>query len=408
MCSHQFCVPFLLLLYFHIITVTTPQRPGKVVKAVSEDSQRNRAHKRIHSLIKTLIALFISLCIAAIGLELDRRDIALVDTLDQHVGDWRIALGSPQAPDQRSDIAIVLLNEDTLLDYESRSPIDRTLLAELVQSIDAAKPRLIALDFIFDRPTSADHALIAAVKKATSPIVFSAIDPRAGGAGMSARAAREGLVRQAELLTAMGHPYGHVMLERRKGYLAASDAVVRYIPSPHVVGELQPKASKIASVGDLVTAASEQPVAAFVDVIAQEAGIKHTPENNVIAWLRSPQKFELFETIYVPRHNPGEGAAAIKRISSFREQIKDRIVLIGATLVDRDQHRTPLSVIEDATVPGVMIHAQALAQRIDGDRDVIVWSWYGLLPLVGSVALARARRFSQSSREATPELKSAS
>ena len=135
--------------------------------------------------LRFFCAAFMSFLIATIGLELDQQDIALVDTLDQYVGDWRIALGSPQAEDQRPDIAIVLVTEDTLLDYQSRSPIDRNLLAELVRAVDAARPRAIALDFIFDRANTSDSALIAAVRGATSPIILGTIDERALRPGLS-------------------------------------------------------------------------------------------------------------------------------------------------------------------------------------------------------------------------------
>ena len=38
--------------------------------------------------------------------------------------------------------------------------------------------------------------------------------------------------------------------------------------------------------------------------------------------------------------------------------------------IARDQHLTPLSILDGTPMPGVYIHAQALAQRIDGNRDI--------------------------------------
>jgi CHASE2 domain-containing sensor protein len=45
-------------------------------------------------------------------------------------------------------------------------------------------------------------------------------------------------------------------------------------------------------------------------------------------------------------------------------------VLIGATMIDRDHHLTPLSILDHTLMPGVLIHAQALAQRFDANRDI--------------------------------------
>src|SRR5262249_53343890 len=124
---------------------------------------------------RLVAGLFASL-VAALGLVLDVLNINPVETLDKFVGDHRLAWLSSQAKAQRQDIAVVLVTEETLLDYESRSPISRTLLAELVKAIDAARPKAIGLDIIFDRRTAQDALLVAAVRRARAPIVLGAID----------------------------------------------------------------------------------------------------------------------------------------------------------------------------------------------------------------------------------------
>ena len=177
------------------------------------------------------------------------------------------------------------------------------------------------------------------------------------------------------------------MLERREGFLAASDAVVRYIARAYRPNGNDINVSVVAGTRYAPQSPTlRRPVDAFVDVIATQLGIRHNPSNNIIAWQRSPPNYELFATIRVPRHLPGQVRVTVERIPAFRDLLNGRIVFVGASMVDRDQHRTPLSVVEDPTVPGVIIHAQALAQRMDGNRDIIVWSWYKLLLLVAGVA----------------------
>ena len=92
-----------------------------------------------------------------------------------------------------------------------------------------------------------------------------------------------------------------------------------------------------------------------------------------IAWLRPPDdRTPLFLTLVVPRHSAEAVRPKLEGIflPSWRELLKGRIVLIGATMVDRDRHITPLSAIDHATTAGIYIHAQALAQRLDGNRDI--------------------------------------
>ena len=287
---------------------------------------------------------------AIVGVVLHKLDLPLVDTLDKHLGDLRIAYGSPVAQAQRSDIAIVLITEDTLLDYESRSPIDRALVAELVRAIDSAHPKAIGLDLILDRRTRHDAQLIRALREAKTPIVLGAIDSRIQGIHPSS------LAIQTEIHQATGQPAGHVMLARKDGMLAANDRVVRYIAPPEILGNAAPSTRR-----------------AFVDVLAEVAGVTHVPPTRVISWERQPDwRTPLFPTISLPRHSPEAVKPALEGLfqPSWREFLKDRIVLVGAAMIDQDKHLTPLSALDGFPTSGIYIHAQALAQRIDGDRDI--------------------------------------
>jgi adenylate cyclase len=60
-------------------------------------------------------------------------------------------------------------------------------------------------------------------------------------------------------------------------------------------------------------------------------------------------------------------------------------VLIGGDFVDRDKHLTPLSIADGARLPGVVVHAQILAQLIDG-RSLYTMPWLNELLLLIAVA----------------------
>ena len=309
----------------------------------SVDSGRVRSAYR--PLAVGLLALIYAAVVSALALALAARDIALVGTLDKYLGDFRTALFSPRAPEQRSDIAVVLITEDTLLDYSVRSPISGKLIGALLEGIDRAKPKAIGLDFIFDRRTPVTADFIAAAKRVKSPLVLGAIDDRLAGLP------RESLATQAEILREIDRPVGHLLLEHKVGFLASGNDTIRYLAANYTG---QPKRTSLAN------------------VLTQAAGYRYEPPNRQIAWQLPPgdTSQSLYLTLNVPRHQPAVLDTDRNSVvpASWNELLHDRVVLVGASMVDRDRHAAPLSAIDDLRVPGVMIHAQAIAQRIDGSN----------------------------------------
>ena len=314
---------------------------------------------------------------SALGLWLAARDIAVVDTVDKYLGDFRTALFSPRAAAQRADIAVVLIGETTLLDYDVRSPISGRLLGKVIEGIDRAGPKAIGLDFIFDRRTPYSAEFLAATKRVKSPLVLGAVDDRISGLP------KESLETQAEILAAIGRPVGHLLLEHKAGLLATGNDTIRYVAGPYR-GLL--RRDSLAS------------------MLARAAKYNHEPANRLIAWQLEPTDTSqpLFLTLTVPRH-PQDGVGGDTGTvvpDSWAELLHDRVVLVGANMVDRDQHTTPLSVIDGRRVPGVMIHAQALAQRLDGStghsrdiRALPIWSTFLFVTLVALVCFAAGRRY---------------
>ena len=93
--------------------------------------------------------------------------------------DLLIAVLAPAEPQHR-DIALVAIDEDTLAAAACRSPIDRFLLAGMVERLDAAGVRAIGLDVLLDQPTTpeADARLARVLRQARAPVV--AITAQAG------------------------------------------------------------------------------------------------------------------------------------------------------------------------------------------------------------------------------------
>ena len=101
----------------------------------------------------------------------------LAQGLDHWSTDLQIATLSPRRPAQYPRIALIVITDRTLQDRPYTSPIDRQLIADLVERLDAAGAKVIGLDIVFDRPTepSKDGKLIA-------------VDPKGHGKGRAGRA----------------------------------------------------------------------------------------------------------------------------------------------------------------------------------------------------------------------------
>jgi adenylate cyclase len=270
--------------------------------------------------------------------------------------DWRTMLFSKQASAQRNDVAVVFIGEESVADYDYVSPVDRGLLARLIRALDEAKVKAIGLDFIFDRKTESakTRELLEAIRNSRAPIAIGAFDKRAGFRP-------EHLSYQESFFKEAGPKLkiGHVFFARDIDNLKTPDGVVRYM-------------------GD--TSSEEPRRKSLSAVLAEVAGKTEDPATRRIAWQLAPPQGDLFATFTVPRHSPG---ASLDKIlpPNWRSSLEGKIVLVGGNFLDRDRHLTPLAVWDNAKIPGVLIQAQVLAQRLDG-RAVYDMPKYVEFPLL--------------------------
>ncbi|WP_170937206.1 MULTISPECIES: CHASE2 domain-containing protein [Rhodomicrobium] len=274
---------------------------------------------------------------------------------DEWTYDWRTFFFSPTAPQTSRDIALILINEESMADYDYISPVDRGLTAKLIKGLDAAGPKVIGLDFIYDRKSepAKTEALIEAIKTAKSPIVFGAIDRRVRGFRP------EDLKYQDDFIARTGRDAGHVFFARDLEQLKIGDQVVRYLGAPSPDRE------------------------SFAQLIAEKSKLPwKAPDSPYISWLLPPDGEDLFPLFKVPRHDPDAGPDVVLP-ESWRAALRGKIVLIGGDFVDRDKHLTPLTIWDGAKMPGVMVQAQILSQLLDGRSvDTLLWSTEIILLIV--------------------------
>jgi CHASE2 domain-containing sensor protein len=315
----------------------------------SSPAPHQTARARITTLTVVVAAVFAA--VAAVGLTwLAHQGLMVFQAPDKFAYDWRHALLSRKETSTRPDLALVMIADETLSDYPFQQPVNRRLLAALVRALDAAGPKAIGIDFIFDRPTFAeqDRELAEAIRSARTPIVLGAIDER-GGANPA------GLAFQKQFFEAAGverqkERIGHLYFDRGAQGIGRLDQTIRFVA---------PKSSKP---GDLQ--------ASFAEVLVRTGGesVKPIGEGGHIAWLqRTAADGSLaIAEIIIPHQDFKNTSPDHVLPASWRAALKDKIVIVGGNFPDRDRHLIPPSVADGRRVPGAWIHANVAAQIIDG------------------------------------------
>ena len=250
------------------------------------------------------------------------------------VPDQAIEKLSPRSSAQSRKVVLVYVTDATLKDLPYIAPVDRQVLADVVKAVDQADAAVIGLDFIFDRKSEQpkDEALIAALRQAQAKVVLGALDDRSppGSADLGWQSEFFERARPAEL--------GHLYFDEARQTFARSDHVVRSIAA--------------AGPRDLYRKS-------FAEALAAAAGSNAPLPTRTIAWLLpSRSGDDVFLTLSAD-DLLGAGANL-----PLKQLLGGKIVIIAGDFPDRDQHFTPLSY--ETQYPGAFIHAQALAQILDG------------------------------------------
>ncbi len=245
---------------------------------------------------------------------------------------------------QNRDVVILTLTEDTLAQFPYRSPVDRAFLAELIRAVDRAGARAIGFDVLFDQPTEPekDAMLATAFREAKLPIVVA----WAGKGSGITPAQSEWL---ADYTTSVHHGLANLRKDDR-------DGTVREVLPPEDGLDCLPCA------------------------VARVMGSR-VPERAVpIVYRRGPDS----ATPAVPAY-PAHIAAMVPP-----DWLRGKAVLVGSDLPQEDRHRTPFAAAfgnHEGTIPGVMIHAFALAQFLDG-RTRAPWTLAHSAVLTTAIAAA--------------------
>ena len=265
----------------------------------------------------------LALLVAVVGVSLALpRVFVPAAAIENWVSDLFAVFTTPPEP-QNQDVVVLTLTEDTLAQFPYRSPVDRAFLADLIRTVDKAGARAIGFDVLFDQPTEPDKdaALAAAFAQARLPIVAA---QAGGGAGLTPA--------QTSFLagfTRAVHPGLANLLKDDR------DGTVRETLPP------------------------ENGVFCLPCAEAEALGRPVPTTAAPILYRRGPDA----ATPAIPAY-PAHLAAMLPT-----DWLRGKAVMVGSDLPQEDRHRTPFAAAfgnREGTIPGVFIHAFALAQFLDG------------------------------------------
>jgi adenylate cyclase len=282
--------------------------------------------------------IFVSACVLGLLALLFVPQATPIPHLEYWTADWRTAFLSDRTEADHPRIAVVVINDTTLEPYPYLSPTDRSLLTDIVNAANVGHAAVVGLDFFFAKPTEPDkdEAIVAALQPGPgrARIVLGVADTRI-------RLNANQRAYQDAFLARIDQPQGYLNLKRD------ADEVVRYKPTPASDGKVPDS---------------------FAQGLARAVGAPTSNGTDRIAWLVSGKAQSPFtiiraeDLIAAAKNSDSEANAALLA------KVKDRIVLVGVDRPYLDQHPTPLGVRTDEKMPGILVHAQMVAELLDGRR----------------------------------------
>jgi len=264
--------------------------------------------------------------------------LAPINNLEKKLADIRMA--AMEVPKPPSDqIIVVAIDEETLEQFAYRSPIDREFIANLIEKIDAGKPKAIGVDVLIDQasePTK-DSRLYSVIRETTAPLHFS--------------------------FTSDGAFVTEAQLEYMQAFVPPENRMESKLLSDPFDGLVRRISTGGIKVGQKINYDENNPPS-FAAVMARYLDVPMPTRPREIAWRPLSEDGE--EPI------PIISANYLSYLPS--DLFTDKVVLIGAVLSITDRHPTPLSIIDDGyrgLMPGVLIQAHAIDSLVSGAREPI-------------------------------------
>jgi adenylate cyclase len=262
--------------------------------------------------------------------------------------------------DQDSRIVMVVYNDQTLETLGKRSPLDRRMLANALRTLDAMRPKAIGIDILIDQAQPEDSILIDAMKGLRTPtfLAFASSD-RTYGNEEQIEYWQEQFLRQflGRVKSGPVRPASiRIEPDLDDGVMRSWPVQSRKLP-PLLANAMAPGHDAFrtytGSIDYLLPKWADRPVFTElpIDLFAIDFGGQPPPE--------------------------------------LARQVAGKYVLIGGDIKDADDFLTPMSRLTGKATKGIAVHAQLLAQLLDGRRlpvlsPAALWALALLLVVAGS------------------------
>ena len=281
----------------------------------------------------------LGIVLAGLAVLLLDRPLGLFQAPEQWSRDARHFL-YPSTSDRPADVAVLYATEATLDRLECRVPIDRAYLAQRLAPLQAAGARALGLDLLFDHPGRGEARLKATLDGMPFPVFYAWIGPEHGlRPNQSARLEAFLGERQRGLAT--------FLVDRR-------DGIARNLPAAHGATRLPPLAVALSAAAGGAAPTLPHPLA-------------YSPRRpDGAPWIAS-YPLEFIDRV----------------LADDPDAFRDKVLLVGVQSPLRDLHRAPFARFggQAAGLPGVMLHAHAVAQLLQG-RTLVTAPLAVELPLV--------------------------
>jgi len=316
------------------------------MSALAEPGMRARLALRrvgVPRLAATILFVALGAAVATFSWQLP-----LFGAAERALYDLRVVLTAPAA-DQDHRIVMVVFNDDTLKHTQRRSPLDRGLLAKALTQIDALGAKAIGIDILVDEPQPEDDQLISALRGMRTP-THLAFGSNASNPDEIATWQEDFLRRfQARLAGSRTTP-ASIRVEKE-------DDAVRRWPA-RKPGEPPPLAVSMAP-----------PDPAFA---RYNGSLAYRNAKYVDRPLYAEFPIDLFGSPFTA--------------SLFKRFVAGRYVLVGGDISDIDRVAGPATFLNGERPAGLKVHADMLAQILDGRIEIRIPRWLLALTALAAVA----------------------
>ena len=274
--------------------------------------------------------------------------------------DVRSYLFAPKAA-QDDRIQLVVYNDQTLINARKRSPLDRGLLAKALRNLDTMGAKAIGIDILFDQPQDEDDELIATLRSMKTPVSV---------------AYAERTVNQDDIVYEQ-QKYLEAFLARLKGSKAGPASIA--LDDSFGVTRIWPRIYP-----------QLPPTLGRAMLISAGEGGKILPGYQGAIRYRLPLYDSASDQRPIYSPVPIDSILVPEVLPFLKQSVTGRYVFIGGDIVDVDRVATSFTSVDGAAPPGIEVHADMLAQMLDGaqlPRPSSAFLWVQMLLVVLSAAL---------------------